>query len=130
MKEMSSAEAVILPEPIGARMKRARRSAGLTVEFMAERFGVSVPTVRSWEQSLHRPNNVFDRLEEWARLTNVSYTWLLTGSGPLVTYADDKYTPRIANEGQQILDLVPFPPSRRVPRLALIPGGDQAGGGD
>jgi len=118
---MSSAEPAILPEPLGARMKRARRSAGFSIEFMAERFHVSVPAVRSWEQNLHKPHDLFGVLEEWARLTNVSYTWLLTGGGEIVTEYDSEYHgPVVVDERQGRLKLNPYPPSRIDPELSLV----------
>lgn len=107
-------------EPVGERMKRSRRKAGLSVEFMAAHFEVSKDAIRSWEQSRHQPANFLVRLEEWARLTDVSYTWLLTGSVRLVTYADSAYGALVAiDEGQLRLSLE-LPPSRSEPSLTLV----------
>jgi transcriptional regulator with XRE-family HTH domain len=76
----------IVPEwTVGERMKKARTTAGLTVEFMAEQFGVKVPTIRSWEQSVRAPRQLLDRLREWARVTGVSYVWLLGAEYAVIT---------------------------------------------
>lgn len=115
-------------------MKRARRAAGLTVEFMAEHFNMSVPAIRSWEQSLHKPNKLWDVLPEWARLTNVSYTWLLTGSGPIVTKSLTEYDSchlQLVDERQMRLPLDPSPPAEgTAPALALIQGAGAEDGAD
>lgn len=69
-------------EPLGARMKRYRRDAKLSVDDMATAFGVSKDTIRSWEQTRRQPRGFVDRLKRWAELCGVDYAELVTGVEP------------------------------------------------
>lgn len=65
---------------ISVRMAQARETAGLTQPQIAELLEPKVHfrTVQDWESP--KKNVVpFDRLDEWARLTNSSREWLLYG---------------------------------------------------
>ena len=63
----------------GDRLSGAREEAGMTQEELAERLGVKVKTLVSWEDDFAEPRA--NRLSMIAGLLNVSLTWLLTGEG-------------------------------------------------
>ena len=111
---------------LGERMSKSRRAAGYSQAQMAEKFEASEATISSWETEARRPHNLLDVLKRWAELCNVDYTWLVTGSGTIVTYGDTtdalSYTgPVVVDpERQGRLALEPFPPSRSDPNLTLV----------
>ena len=63
---------------ISARLAQSRDVAGLSQEDMSELLTVHVNTIQNWE-SLKKRTIPFDRLDEWAALTNTSKAWLLHG---------------------------------------------------
>lgn len=110
-----------VPETIGERMKKARRRSKITVDQMAARFGVAVPTVRSWEQSVRTPRRVLLILKEWAVLCDVSYGWLLVGEDvESFTYPDNGSSQMpimsVLSSHERLFDL---PPSGRQPTLSV-----------
>lgn len=52
-----TARPLIATEPFGARMKRLRKAKGMTLLDIANRLGVSKPTVWAWEQDKARPTD-------------------------------------------------------------------------
>jgi transcriptional regulator with XRE-family HTH domain len=63
---------------ISARMGQSLKQAGLTQPEIADLMLVHFRTVQEWV-SPKRKVVPFDRIDEWARLTNVSREWLLYG---------------------------------------------------
>lgn len=63
----------------GDRLSGAREEAGMTQEEFAERLGVKVKTLKSWEDDLSEPRA--NKLSMMAGMLNVSLSWLLTGEG-------------------------------------------------
>ena len=63
----------------GDRLAGAREAAGLSAEGLAEKLGVRLETLQSWEEDLADPRA--NRLQMLAGLLNVSIMWLLTGEG-------------------------------------------------
>jgi transcriptional regulator with XRE-family HTH domain len=59
-------------------MGQSREQAGFTQPEMAELFSVHFRTVQDWE-SPRKKAVPFDRLGEWAELTQVKREWLLHG---------------------------------------------------
>lgn len=74
---------------LGDYMRKARESAGLSSEGMAEQLGVSRNTVTNYERDNTEPT--FTRLRLWARITGVDLEWLLSAPGHRITqrYAGD-----------------------------------------
>lgn len=65
---------------VGRRILAARLDAGLSASRMAERLGVSVGSLRRWENGKNPPPSTL--VGSVADLLKVSRTWLLTGEGP------------------------------------------------
>ena len=63
----------------GDRLAGAREAAGQTQPQLARRLGVTVKTLRAWEDDLKEPRA--NRVQMLSGLLNVSLTWLLTGEG-------------------------------------------------
>ena len=63
-------------------LKAARKSTGLTQAQVAEKFGVSIRTVSSWETDEKQPRT--NRLNELAALYGVTVDYLL-GDGPVAS---------------------------------------------
>ena len=57
-------------ETFGKRVRRLRRSADLTQQELAEKLGVSEPTIRAWESGRAKPR--YDRLCEVADFFGVT----------------------------------------------------------
>lgn len=72
---------------IGDRLQKSREEAGITVEQMAERLGVSKSSVSNYERDVTemRPS----KLSEWADVTGVPVWWLLGVAVPTVSDGDD-----------------------------------------
>lgn len=66
-------------ESFGARLQRLRKQRGLTMSQLAERLGVSKPTVWAWEQGRARP--VEARMEALAEALEVSAHAMVNDSG-------------------------------------------------
>lgn len=63
---------------LGDRLRKARVAAGIPRQGdMAAKLHVARATVNTWETDTHEPN--WPTLEAWARITNVSLRWLVTG---------------------------------------------------
>jgi len=63
----------------GDRLAGAREAAGLTQEELAQRLGVRLTTLQSWEEDMAEPRG--NRLQMLAGMLNVSLSWLLTAEG-------------------------------------------------
>lgn len=63
----------------GDRVTGAREAANLTQADLAQRLGVDIKTVRSWEEDLSEPRA--NKLQMLAGFLNVSIRWLLTAEG-------------------------------------------------
>lgn len=63
-----------------SRIKQHRKKLGLSQADMAERCGVSQPTIANWERGGHIPRK--DALEKIADCLNVDSVWLLSGELP------------------------------------------------
>mgnify|MGYP000923008741 CR=1 FL=1 len=63
----------------GDRLAGAREAAGLSQPELAERLGVRLETLQSWEDDAADPRA--NRLQMLAGMLNVSLMWLLTGQG-------------------------------------------------
>ena len=63
----------------GDRLAGAREAAGQTQPQLAKRLGVTVKTLRAWEDDLKEPRA--NRVQMLSGLLNVSLMWLLTGEG-------------------------------------------------
>ena len=73
---------------IGDRLEKARSSAGLSQQEMADLLSHVLPrpikkqTVSNWEQDVNQPRNFQAVLRGWAEITNVPMEWLLGLGGP------------------------------------------------
>ena len=67
-------------EAFGARLQRFRIMAGLNQADVAERIGVSAPSVSGWEKGRARPKH--DRMEALAEILGVQVSDLLGGFAP------------------------------------------------
>lgn len=68
--------------PLSERIKQARQAAGLSQARFAELLGVTRSACTQWESTVGTiPRQ--QRLEQIAKLLNVSYTWLATGEQTL-----------------------------------------------
>lgn len=65
---------------VGRRILAARLDAGLSASRMAERLGVSVNSLRRWENGKNPPPSTL--VGSVADLLKVTRAWLLTGEGP------------------------------------------------
>lgn len=64
----------------GDRLEGAREALGLSQAELARQLGVSLGTLRAWEEDVRAPRA--NRLQMMAGALNVSIRWLLTGEGP------------------------------------------------
>jgi len=83
----------------GARMKSARRQAGLTQQQMAERLGVNHSNVSQWESDKHTPQ--FSAVVKFCEETGVSLDWLVLGRAP-----NNQYDKRINDLPDALRDYV------------------------
>lgn len=63
---------------IGARIRRARKDIGLNQSELAERVGVSQPTVANWESGIHDPRRLM--LAKLSETLSVPLAWLSQGA--------------------------------------------------
>lgn len=63
-----------------SRIKQHRKKLGLSQADMADRCGVSQPTIANWERGGHAPRK--DALEKIAHCLGVDSIWLLSGELP------------------------------------------------
>lgn len=66
-----------MEDSVGKRLERARKAKGLTRDQVAERLGLSLSTIQSYENDRNqlRPEG----LENFSRLYGVSIDWIITG---------------------------------------------------
>lgn len=92
-------------ETFGARLQRLRMEQRLTQAQLADRLGVSKPTVWAWEQGKARP--VESRIDSIARALEVSREELLSGSGDtqfneLVAMSRERIARAVGTEPRQV----------------------------
>jgi len=63
----------------GDRVAGAREVLGLSQSDLAERLGVKLKTVKTWEEDLAEPRA--NKLQMLSGILNVSLMWLMTGEG-------------------------------------------------
>lgn len=69
---------VQVPEwSLGDRLRKARVSASIEREQMAEILGVTPGAVSHWEGDRSRPRDLIDIVNRWAQATSVPVQWLL-----------------------------------------------------
>jgi transcriptional regulator with XRE-family HTH domain len=83
----------------GARMRSARREAGLTQQQVAERLGVNHSNVSQWESDKHTPQ--FSAVVKFCEETGVSLDWLVLGRAP-----NNQYDKRIHQLPEALRDYV------------------------
>jgi transcriptional regulator with XRE-family HTH domain len=66
-----------MEDSIGARIKQARKSAGMNQAELAARLSVSQPTVANWETGVHDPRQLM--LAKIAKVLDVNLAWLSSG---------------------------------------------------
>ncbi len=110
-----SVDGARIPEwSLGERMHKARTTAGLSREHMAELVGKKVKTIIAWETGARNVGNALTVLQVWAQVTGVSYAWLLTGGVTRVTKGD---TFRLVEMAQ---DRLPFDLPRATTSPSLV----------
>lgn len=72
------ARVLLMQSTMSQRLREARLRAKLTLEQAGEALGISAPSVHAWETDDAKPRT--KRLEQIARLYDVSVAWLLTGT--------------------------------------------------
>ena len=79
----------------GDRLSAAIEKSGMMQKLVAQRLGVKVATLKSWEQDISEPRA--NRLSMLAGLLGVSIMWLLNGEGDGVEHSDNEtqVTPEI-----------------------------------
>ena len=103
---------------VGDRMAKARESAGKTQAQMGEHFGVKAETISTWENMTRQPKQFNDKLRQWAEVTNVSYTWLVTGSGGGVSMVTKDDALRLVHSAPTLPGI--SAPSRIQPELSSV----------
>lgn len=73
----ASADSAGADEPLDVRLRRLRKQRGFTLSELADRLGVSKPTVWAWEQARSAPTP--DRHEKIAEVLGTSVSQLRTG---------------------------------------------------
>ena len=66
-------------DTLGGRLSRARDAARLSAKDLADRLGVRVETISSWERDRAEPRT--NRLFALASILGVTPAWLMTGIG-------------------------------------------------
>ena len=74
----------------GERLRKARTTAGVTVEAMARHLGCTERTIRNYELGATRPNKA--TMTVWATITDVPLWWLDDSMRPEVLVTNDKPT--------------------------------------
>ena len=79
----------------GDRLSAAIEKSGMPQKLVANRLGIKVATLKSWEQDISEPRA--NRLSMLAGLLGVSIMWLLHGEGDGVEHLDNEtqVTPEI-----------------------------------
>jgi len=62
------------------RMRKALKTAGVSVKEMADYLGVARETISTWINGRHEPSKAHVML--WALRTGVPYEWIATGCTP------------------------------------------------
>lgn len=73
----------------GDRLEAARGAKGLSVEALAEKIGVEVSTVETWESDADSPRA--NRIQMLAGLLNVSIIWLISGESNGTSHVAETY---------------------------------------
>lgn len=72
----------------GERLRKARVTAGMTVDVMARHLGCTERTIRNYELGSTRPNK--STMTVWATLTDVPLWWLDDSERPESLVTNDK----------------------------------------
>ena len=75
--DVTGGGAAALGETIGQRIRTCRKRAGLNQGALADRLGVTQPTVANWEAGVHDPRQLM--LAKLAEALDVSLGWLAGG---------------------------------------------------
>jgi phage repressor protein C with HTH and peptisase S24 domain len=115
---------------LGERIVQARKDVGLTQRQVGDHFGVTANAISLWEKDETAPSAA--RIEELAKLLNVTFTWLATGEGDmrLILHGDpNQPAPRLHRARD--VQTTPLPSRNTMPQnlpvLGVTAGGD---GGD
>jgi len=108
---------------ISARLKQSRTEAGLSQAEMAEILKVHENSVQNWER-VTVATVPFDRLEEWAQITNTTKAWLLHGDDAIRQGADAEVLAQLATleAGQERTEALLAELLRRLPDARDEPG--------
>jgi len=82
-------------ESLAARIRQLREAAGLSMDALATKAGVPMPTLRNWEQAKREPG-VF-AIEQLAAALGVSISELLSGPDPSLNPEPIKRGPKKAD---------------------------------
>ena len=89
MAKLSATVGGMTPEwTRGERLRKARVTAQITVEAMADRLGCTERTIRNYERGSTRPNK--PTMAMWATLTDVPLWWLDDSERPNLLVTNDK----------------------------------------
>lgn len=84
-------------DTLGGRLSFARDAAGLTIESLAGRLGLTVEAVHDWESDRAEPSPLL--LRDLAGIFGVSPAWLMTGAGDgPVEMTDERALEALKNE--------------------------------
>lgn len=120
-----SGQPVHVPQwSVGDRMAKARKDAGLSQEDMANRLGVKLPTVSTWERDFRQPREMLTVLASWAAICGVPRWWLIDGEGGLATSSDSDSTALEILEYHSLHLPMALPPTKTSPALAIVRGRD------
>lgn len=86
---------------IGERLSEIRKDHGDTQAALAQKLGVSLPTVRAWEQEKSSPNH--DTLVELCRLYGISSDYLLGLTNEDPAYVRQRRLKHLTGEEQKLL---------------------------
>ncbi len=103
---------------VGDRMAKARDTAGKTQAEMGAHFDVKAETISTWETMTRQPKEFLEKLKKWAEITNVSYTWLVTGSDGGVSMVTKDDALRLVHSAPTLPGI--SAPSRIQPELASV----------
>jgi DNA-binding XRE family transcriptional regulator len=117
---------------LGARIKQARKTLGLTQQEFAQRLEVTQPTVHRWEKGFYEPDE--EVLRRLADMTQLSPAYLRYGengalgdwpsSVPLVGYISAGAEIQMMDDRSSVASMVEGPPRDRLTIAALQVRGD------
>lgn len=118
---------------MGERIRRARKSLGLTQQEFADRLAVTQPTVHRWEKGFYDPDE--DTLKRLARLTNLPPAYFRYGDQAMAAEQRSVNAVGYVGAGAEIypfddhalgagLESVDVPPGETLTTVAVIVRGD------